>query len=130
MMDGCAGTPPGAGAGLSRSRTGRSAPTCLHRAALSLSHSRRSSASPGAWLDPRQLLPWGCSSLHMCHLDGRAWKSPSGTSPTLVSLGSRSPGIHIGVDASSLLVFSRTAEPKWTGNGSLGVCPFLPLILD
>ena len=80
--------------------------------------------------DPRQLLPWECSSLHTCHLDGRAWKSPSGTSPTLVLLGSGSPGIHIGVDASSLLVFSRTTEPKWTGNGFLSVCPFLPLILD
>ena len=50
MMDGCVCTPPGAGAELGRSGTGRSGPTCFYRAAPSLSRSWRSSPSPGTWL--------------------------------------------------------------------------------
>ena len=72
---------------------------------------------------PLLVFPLGAGLL-ASHLDGRAWKSPPGTTPALVWPGSRSPGTHVsGVDAGSFLAFSRKKgsgmDWEWFSQGLL-----------
>lgn len=112
-MDGCAGTPEQGRASLTG--LGGQGPLPLPLGGLSHPHL---GAEPVSQALPVPLLAaaLGLRWPSQCHLDGRAWKSAPGTTPTLVWPGSRSPGAHvIGVGASSFL--SLLEQRKWDGLG-------------